>query len=210
MLNKLRKYFISGIVVFLPLALTVYLLFSAVNFVDGFFGNFLKPYFDENYGFYFRGLGIIVGIYVIILVGFFTTNFAGRKIHAYFERLFLKLPFFRQVYPALKEMAIFLFTRERVTSFKQVVVIEYPRKGIYSVGFLTSDSAQEICDHVERKLCNVFIPSSPGPLTGFTVLIPKDEIIYTHMTIEDAFKFIVSGGVVNPHETVVRSSSDRG
>ena len=115
----------------------------------------------------------------------------------------LKLPFFKQVYPALKEMAVFLFTRERMASFRQVVLIEYPRKGIYAMGFLTNDSSKEICDDVKKELCNVFIPSSPGPLTGFTVLVPKKEVVHTRISIEDAFKFIVSGGVVNPHETVL-------
>jgi len=204
MFTRLRKYFISGLVIFLPIALTVYLLFLAISFADGFLGKYLEPYFHETFGFYFRGFGIILAIYIIILIGFLATNFFGKKIHALFERLFLRLPFFKQVYPALKEMAIFLFTRERMATFKQVVLIEYPRKGVYSMGFLTNDSSKEICDSVKQELCNVFIPSSPGPLTGFTVLVPKKEIIYTKIGIEDAFKFIVSGGVVNPHQLVAQ------
>jgi len=200
MFNNLRKYFISGLVVFLPIALTVYLFFLAIDFTDTFFGKLFAKFGLELGA--IRGLSIVVGIYIIILIGFFTTNFLGRKIHNFFERLVLKLPFFKQVYPALKEMAIFLFTRERLTSFKQVVVVEYPRKGIYAIGFLTNDSSKEICDSTHKDLCNVFIPSSPGPLTGFTVLMPKKDIVYTKITIEDAFKFIVSGGVVNPHELV--------
>ena len=200
MLNNLRKYFISGLVVFLPIALTIYLFFLAIDFADTFFG---KLFAKLGLGFAdFRGLSIIVGIYIIIVIGFFTTNFLGRKIHNFFERLVLKLPFFKQVYPALKEMAIFLFNRERISSFKQVVLIEYPRKGIYAMGFLTNDTAKEINDNIKGDLCNVFIPSSPGPLTGFTVLVPKKEVVHTHISIEDAFKFIVSGGVVNPHEYV--------
>jgi uncharacterized membrane protein len=200
MFSKMRKYFISGLVVFLPIALTVYLFFLAMDFADAFFGKFFSKFGlgIEN----FRGLSIIIGIYIIVLIGFVTTNFLGRKIHDFFERLVLKLPFFKQVYPALKEMAIFLFTRERLTSFKQVVLIEYPRKGIYAMGFLTNDTSKEINDNIKGEFCNVFIPSSPGPLTGFTVLVPKKEIVHTHISIEDAFKFIVSGGVVNPHELV--------
>lgn len=200
MFSKLRKYFISGLVVFLPIALTIYLFFLAIDFADTFFGKFFRKFglgLED-----FRGLSIILGIYIIVLIGFFTTNFFGRKIHDFFERLVLRLPFFKQVYPALKEMVIFLFTRERLTSFKQVVLIEYPRKGIYAMGFLTNDTSKEINDNIKGELCNVFIPSSPGPLTGFTVLVPKKEIIPTHISIEDAFKFIVSGGVVNPHELV--------
>jgi uncharacterized membrane protein len=114
----------------------------------------------------------------------------------------LKLPFFKQVYPALKEMVIFLFRRDQMSSFKQVILVEYPRKGLYSIGFLTNDTAKEINDNIRTELCNVFIPTSPSPLTGFTVLVPKKEIIHTNISIEGAFKFIVSGGVVNPHEYV--------
>ena len=200
MFNNLRKYFISGFVVFLPIALTVYLFFLALDFTDAFFGKFFSKLGLGFAG--YRGLSIIVGIYIIILIGFFTTNFLGRKIHDFFERLVLKLPFFKQVYPALKEMAIFLFTRERLTSFKQVVLIEYPRKGVYAMGFLTNDTSTEMNENIKGEFCNVFIPSSPGPLTGFTVIVPKKEVVHTHISIEDAFKFIVSGGVVNPHELV--------
>jgi len=179
-------------------------------FAIGFLCLYHLPYFSninparlernvlDSFGFYFRGLGIIFGVSLIVLIGFIVTNFLGRKIHDFFERLLLKLPFFKQVYPAIKEMAIFLFSRERLTSFKQVVLVEYPRKGIYAFAFLTNDTAKHICEKTRQELCNVFVPSAPGPLTGFVVLIPKKDIIFTDISIEEAFKIIVSGGVVNP------------
>jgi len=204
MFGNLRRYFVSGLIVFLPIALTIYLFYLAFAFADKFFGEFF-----EKLGFSFGdfyGLSIIIGICIIILVGFITTNFLGRKIHSFFEGIVLQLPFFKQVYPALKEMAVFLFARERLSSFKQVVLVEYPRKGLYAMGFLTNDSSKEICDKIEKKLCNIFIPSSPGPLTGFTILVSKKEVVYTNISIEDAFKFIVSGGVVNPHELIASDS----
>lgn len=200
MFGNIRKYFISGLVVFLPIALTVYLFYLAISFTDKFFKEFFEK-LGFGFGDYY-GLSIVIGIGIIILIGFITTNFLGRKIHGFFEKIVLKLPFFKQVYPALKEMAVFLFARERLSSFKQVVLIEYPRKGLYAMGFLTNDSSHEICDKIGKELCNVFIPSSPGPLTGFTILVPKKDVTYTQISIEDAFKFIVSGGVVNPHEMV--------
>lgn len=198
MMNRLRRYFISGIVVFLPLALTIYLFFLAIEFADGLLGKYLQPYFYETFGFYFRGLSILIGIYIIIVIGFFVTNFLGQKFYSFFERLLIRLPFFKQVYPAIKEMAIFLFSRDQLKSFKQVVVVEYPRKGIFSFGFLTNDSSRRIKEKTRHELCNVFIPSAPGPLTGFAVMIPKRDIIFTDISVEEAFKFIVSGGVVNP------------
>jgi len=204
MFGNIRKYFISGLIVFLPIALTVYLFYLAISFTDNFFNELFEK-LGYNFG-AFYGLSIVIGISIVILIGFITTNFLGRKVHNFFEGIVLKLPFFKQVYPALKEMAVFLFARERLSSFKQVVLIEYPRKGIYAMGFLTNDSSKEIRDNIGKELCNVFVPSSPGPLTGFTILIPKKEIVYTHISIEDAFKFIVSGGVVNPQEMVVPGS----
>lgn len=198
MLHKLRKYFISGFVVFLPIALTVYFFVLTINITDGFLGRYLKPYFYEYFGFYFRGVGIFVTVCLIVVTGFFVTNFFGRRIHIYVEGIFLKLPFFKQVYPALKEMAIFLFSQDQVKSFKQVVLVEYPRKGLYSYGFLTNETPVKICGKVKKELCNVFVPNSPSPFTGYVVLVPKDEIIFTDVTIEDAVKFIASAGVVNP------------
>ncbi len=198
MLKHFKKYFLSGLVVFLPMALTVYLFVLAINFTDGLVGKYLQPYFYENFGFYFRGISILVGVFLIVSVGFFVTNFLGRKVYDFFEKLLVKLPFFRQVYPAIKEMAIFLFSRERLSSFRQVVLLEYPRKGIYSFGFLTNESAQKVSEATKVELCNVFVPSAPGPLTGFALMVPKKEIIFTDITVEEAFKFIVSGGVVNP------------
>jgi len=199
MINRLKRYFISGLIVFLPLALTVNLFVLAVDFADGLLGKYLEPYFFEQFGFYFRGLSILIGIYIIILFGFFVTNFLGQRVFQYFEKLLIKLPFFRQVYPAIKEIAVFLFSSDRFKSFKQVVLVEYPRKGIYTFGFLTNDSADKICELTKKDMCNVFMPSAPGPFTGYIIMIPKKEIIFTNISIEEAVKFIVSGGVVNPH-----------
>lgn len=198
MFNRLRTYFLSGLVVFLPLALTIYLFFLAITTAENVLGKYLRPYFGDYFGFYIPGLGIIVGIYLIVLIGFLATNFLGQRIYDWFEKLLVKLPFFRQVYPAIKEMAMFLFSRERLKQFKHVVLIEYPRKGIYSFGFLTNDASKAICEQTKQDLCNVFIPSAPGPLTGFAVMIPRKDITLTDIKIEDAFKFILSGGVVNP------------
>ncbi len=198
MFSNLKKYFLSGLVIFLPIALTIYLFFLAITTADNFLGKFLQPYFRDNFGFYYRGIGIAVGIYIIILIGFVATNLFGRKIHEIIEKVLIKLPFFRQVYPALKEMAVFLFSREQVKHFKQVVLVEYPRKGAYSMGFLTADTSHRICELTKKDLCNVFLPSAPGPLTGFIVMFPRKEIVFTDIKIEDAFKFILSGGVVNP------------
>ena len=195
-MQKLRQYFFSGLVVFLPVVLTVYLFIFAVNSADSLIGKFLQPYLSERY---FRGLGLLIAMFSILLTGFFVTNYLGKKIFAFFEKLFLKLPFFKQVYPALKEMASFLFSREKLKSFRSVILVEYPRKGVYSLGFLTNETTPLVSNKVGKDLCNVFIPSSPGPITGYVILVPKKDIVSLDISVEEAFKLIVSGGVVNPH-----------
>jgi uncharacterized membrane protein len=202
MFSRLRRYFISGLIVFLPLTLTAYLFVWTVNFADNILGKFIQPYFKETFGFYFDGLGIVVGVWLIVIIGFLATNFFGRKLHDAFEKMILKLPFFRQVYPAIKEMALFLFSRERLR-FKQVVIVEYPRKGVYAFGFLTNEqTTKRACDKVGKDLCNVFLPSSPSPVTGFVLMVPRKELIPTDVSVEEAIKFNVSGGVVNPFSYV--------
>ncbi len=211
MLQKMRNYFISGLIIFLPLTLTIVLIVWGITSLDGWLGNVLQPLIEDRYGedFYFEGvyriafhtLCVTLLIYVIILIGMFARNFVGQKVYDMFEQLLVKLPFFRQLYPAFKEISIFLFSRERMVSFKQVVMLEYPRKGIYSVGFLTNDAPAQVKDVIKKDLCNVFISTSPSPLTGFTVIIPRKELIFLDVSIESAFKFILSGGVVNPQVT---------
>lgn len=208
MLAKLRRYFLSGLIVFLPVALTVYLLVLSIDFADGFLGKYLAPLFHEKLGFYIRGISILIEVSVIILIGFFASNWVGRKLYDVFEGLLLKLPFFRQVYPAIKEIALFLFSRDKL-AFKQVVIIEYPRKGLYSFGFLTNETAHIINNVLNTELVNVFIPSAPGPFTGYVIMVPRKDVTTTEISVEEAIKFIVSGGVLNPFTRVPNSGNKR-
>lgn len=194
--SRLRRYFISGLVIFLPLALTINLLILMISVADGLLGKYIQPYFSREFGFYFRGVSILICLFLIMLIGLLATNFLGRRLYPIFEGLLLKLPFFKQVYPAFKEMSLFLFSREKALAFKQVVLVQYPRLGIYSVGFLTNETPKKISSKTGQELSNVFIPTTPSPLTGFVILVPKNEIIYPEITVEDAIKIIVSGGVV--------------
>jgi len=194
--NRLKRYFISGLVIFLPLALTVNLFMLTINLADGLLGRYIQPYFSREFGFYFRGLSILISFLLIFLIGFFASNFLGQRIYPFFEGLLLRLPFFKQVYPAFKEMTIFLFSREKKINFERVVIVEYPRKGIFSFGFLTNDASQKICEKTALDLCNVFIPTTPSPLTGFVILVPRRDIIFPEISVEEALRIIVSGGVV--------------
>jgi uncharacterized membrane protein len=200
MFTLMRRYFISGLIILLPLSFTIYFFILAVNFTDGLLGRYLAPIIYQQFGFYFRGLSIIIGVYLIVAIGFFATNIFGRKIYGAFERILLRLPFFSQVYPAIKEISVFLFTRDKI-SFNQVVLVQYPSKGIYSIGFLTNDSSDKIKKVVHKDLVNVFVPSVPNPLTGYVIMLSRQDVVLTGLSVEEAVKFMVSGGVVNPNST---------
>ena len=195
MISRIKNYFISGLIVFLPLALTTNLLVLMFNVADGFLGKFLQPYFSREFGFYFRGFSILICIFLILMLGFLVTNFFGRRLYPLFERLLLRLPFFKQVYPAFKEISLFLFSREKF-NFRQVVLIEYPRKGIYSIGFLTNETSKKISEKTGRELFYVFVPHTPSPLSGFLTAAPKEELIFPDISVEEAIKLVVSGGVI--------------
>lgn len=198
MLVKLRKYFFYGLAVFLPMALTIYLFILMVNFADSLIGKYIKPILIHELGFYIPGLGIVLCVVLITLIGFIFNNYLGRILQRWFEQIMMALPFTRQVYPAFKEIAYFLFNREK-TTFQQVVIIEYPRKGLYSMGFMTNDTSRRITVQTKiEEMVNVYIPSSPSPVTGYIIMVNKKDLMYPDMTVEEAIKFIISGGVVNP------------
>ncbi len=205
MMNKLRGYFISGLIAFLPLMLTINLLLLAFNFADRALGKYIEPYFSREFGFYFRGLSILLCLVLILILGFFVNNFLGRKIYLRLERLLLNLPFFKQIYPALKEISLFVFSKKRM-NFRQVVLVEYPRKGIFSMGFLTNETHKKIVEKTpEKELCNVFVPHTPSPFGGFMIMAPKKDLIFLAMPVEEAIKIIVSGGVIKSAEDVGKS-----
>lgn len=197
MFKRTKRYFISGLIVFLPLALTMYLLMVTITLADGFLGKYLKPYFLENFGFYVRGISILANILFIIFIGFLTTHFIDKRLYAGVERLLLRLPFFKQVYPAFKELAMFLFSREEM-AFTKVVLVEYPRKGVYSIGFLTNDSLRKVNQTLNGEFYNVLIPTIPNPISGFVILVPKNEVVFMDISVEEAVKYIMSAGVVLP------------
>jgi uncharacterized membrane protein len=189
----------------LPLALTINLLVITFNIADGLLGKYLQPYFAREFGFYIRGISIVICVCLLIFIGFLATHFFGKNLYPMFERMLLKLPFFKQVYPALKEISLFLFTREKFT-FRQVVMVQYPRKGVYSFGFLTNEVPNKVAGKTGQQLCYVFMPHTPSPLGGFLVMFPKEELIFPDISVEEAIKTIVSGGVVKAQDSQSQTS----
>jgi len=195
MLRLFKKYFFSGLAVFLPIGLTIYVFIWVLNFTESIFGRYLRPFFLDYYDFYFWGLGIIVLLLIILFCGFLVTNYFGRALQALTERIMLRIPLMANIYPAFKEIAGFIF-REKATKFEQVVLVEWPRKGVYTIGFLTNTSPRAVMDKLGREMVNVLIPTVPNPLTGFMMMFPKEEVVLIDMSFEEALRTIVSGGVV--------------
>ncbi len=193
-LAKLRNYFFTGIIVLIPLGFTLYLTIFLISISSKLVPHDINP---NNYlPFSIPGLEIIVSILFITLIGGLSLSFIGKKILNFINDLLKKIPFLRTIYSAIGQMTE-TFT-DRKKSKKSFVLVEYPRKGSWAVGFATKDNKGEITKKTNRKLVNVFVPTTPNPTSGFLLMFPKDEIIYLDMSFEEASKFIVSAGTSNP------------
>ncbi len=196
-MNKFKKVFIAGLIVILPILFTVLLLIAILDFLDGILGNFVNRIMIKFFGFYIPGVGLISFLILTFVVGFFARKYIGKAFLSLFEKFFLKFPLIKLIYPAAKQIIQFLFSAEEVP-FKKVVLVEYPRRGIYVIGFFTNEGLKDACTKTGLDLVNVFIPSPPNPLSGFYIMMERKEVITLEISVEDALKLIVSGGVVNP------------
>ena len=193
--SKLRNYFIAGVLVLIPIGVTVYLTLFFVKIFAKILPQEINP---NNYLPYsIPGLEIIISIIVMTVIGWLSLSFLGKKIVKLVNDIFKRIPFLRTVYSALGQMTQ-SFALSRKSKKKSVVFVEYPRKGSWAVGFATQDNKGEIRSKTNIDLVNVFVPTTPNPTSGFLLMFPKDEIIYLDMSFEEASKFIVSAGTSNP------------
>ena len=190
-LAKLRNYFITGIVVLVPIGITLYLTKFFVSISSKLIPYELNP---NNYlPFAIPGLEIILSVIFITFVGGLSLSFIGKKILQLFNDLLRKIPILRTIYSAIVQMTQTLAPK-RGSSKKSVVLIEYPRKGSWAVGFATKENKGEISKKTNTDLINVFVPTTPNPTSGFLLMFPKNDVVYLDMTFEEASKFIVSAG----------------
>ena len=191
---KLRNYFITGIVVLVPIGITLYLTKFFISVSSKLIPSEINP--NSYLPFLIPGLEIILAIIFITLIGYLSLSFIGKKILQLFNDLLKKIPILRTIYSAIGQMAATLAPKRK--NKKSVVLIEYPRKGSWAVGFATKDNKGEISNKTNRNLINVFVPTTPNPTSGFLLMFPKEEVIYLDMSFEEASKFIVSAGTSNP------------
>jgi uncharacterized membrane protein len=193
---KLRNYFITGIVVLVPIGITLYLTKFFIRISSKLIPAEINP---NNYlPILIPGLEIVLAIIFITLIGYLSLSFIGKKILQLFNDLLKKIPILRTIYSAIGQMAETLAPKKN--SKKSVVLVEYPRKGSWAVGFATKDNKGEISKKTNQKLVNVFVPTTPNPTSGFLLMFPKEDIIYLDMNFEEASKFIVSAGTSNPKD----------
>ena len=193
-LVKIRNYFITGVVVLIPIGITVYLTLFIVNVSSKILPKELNPNHYLPYN--IPGVEIIISIFLITFTGWLSLSFIGRRLLKIFEDVLRKIPILRTIYSAITQMTE-TFTKSKEDA-KNVVLVEYPRKGSWAVGFATKENTSGIYEKTKHNLVNVFIPTTPNPTSGFLLMFPKEEVIYLDITFEQASKFIVSAGTSDP------------
>ena len=189
----LRNYFIAGVVVLIPIGFTLYLSKILIGISSNLIPKNINP---NNYlPFNIPGIEIIISLILITIVGGLSLSFFGRRILKLIDDLFQRIPFLRTVYSAIVQMTETFSKKD--DDKKSVVLVEYPRKGVWAVGFATKENDGEMAIKTKKKLINIFIPTTPNPTSGFLLMFPIEEVIYLNMTFEEASKFIVSAGTSN-------------
>lgn len=202
MMTRLRNYFLTGFIVTAPLAITAYLAWSMIGWVD----SWVKPYIPFRYNpdnylpFALPGFGLIVALILITLIGFLTANFIGRTIVHTGESILGRMPLVRSVYRGLKQILETVLS-ERSDTFKKVGLVEYPRKGLWALVFIATETRGEVqakIDDDAGQTIAVFLPTTPNPTSGYLLFVPKKDVIELKMTVEEGAKLVISAGLVAP------------
>ena len=197
--SRIRRYFFTGVAVTAPLGITIYLSLIFIQFID----RNVKKLVPANYNpdtylpFDLPGTGLIVAVFFLILIGFFTAGFFGRFFVRLGENIINKLPVFRSIYGALKQIFQTILGSSS-NAFREVVLIEYPRNGMWAIAFITAETSGEVKQKLKRKSVNVFLPTTPNPTSGFLLFVPTKDITRLSMNIEEGMKLVISGGIITP------------
>ena len=199
--HKLKKYFLTGLLVVVPITMTLLVLRWLFRFINSLLINILPEVLrpEALYGIPVPGISLVATLLLILLIGVLAANIFGRSLVTFSEKLVDRIPYVKGVYTLFKQVSDTILKRDH-GAFRKVVLIEYPRKGIWSVAFVTGKSSGEVQRVTAENLVNVFVPTTPNPTSGFYILVPEDDLIVLKMTVEEAFKLIISGGMVTPPE----------
>lgn len=197
-MGTLRKYIIAGLLVWLPFAATVVIIKLVIDLLDKLI-LLLPPEWQPAtvLGFSIPGFGIILAVFILLITGMLAANLFGSKLVNFWESILNRIPLVRSIYNSVKQISSTILD-SKGKSFRKVVILEYPRKGIWSLGFLTNDNVSTDINEVSENMLAVFVPTTPNPTSGFILMVPKEDIAEVDMTVEEGFKFIISMGVIIP------------
>jgi len=190
---KMKKIFTTGLLTLMPLAITIYVFYLVFSFLDNLVGDLIEAVFNYR----LPGIGFAAGLLLILLVGFIASNIIGSRLISYGDKLLQRLPLAKSIYVSAKQI-IDAFTVQGKNAFQKVVLLEYPRKDLYVIGFVTGDSKGEIQEKTHAETLSIFVPTTPNPTSGMLILAPRQEVIELKMTVEEGMKVIVSGGLFSP------------
>lgn len=207
--HRIRGIFITGLLTVVPLSFTIYVISIVLKNSDRIFNLLPEPYNPKRLiPFPVPGLGILVVVLVVFLIGLLVRNYVGSRIVEFGERIVYQIPLVRPIYSAVKQLLTAIFSQTG-DGFERVVLIEYPRKGLYALGFVTGVARGEVQEVTEQRVLNVFLPTTPNPTSGFYLLVPDSDIIPLKISVEDAFKLIISGGLVSSQEGITNNGDVR-
>lgn len=196
----LKTYLLTGLVVVVPITITIYIIRALIGVMDDFLSFLPLAYHpDTLLGFHLPGLGLVLVTILVFLVGLLTHNYAGKKVVKLWDLMVGRIPVVRNIYQGIKQVTEAVFGNTG-NSFKKVVMLEFLRPGQYSLGFLAGPAKGELETKAGPKMMSIFIPCTPNPTTGFYVLVPEKDLIVLDMSVENAFKLIISGGLVSPNQ----------
>lgn len=193
---RLRAYFFAGVLVTAPVAITFYIAWQFINAVDNWVSPIIPPAFNpQNWG--VPGFGLILVGLSLTVIGALTAGFAGRMFLQISEAVLAHMPVIRSIYAAVKQIFETVLA-QKANAFREVVLIEYPRSGIWTLGFITGSTSGEVGEHFKDEMVNVFIPTTPNPTSGFLLFLPRREVDVLEMSVEDGIKMVVSTGIITP------------
>ena len=195
---QLKKYFITGLLIWVPVAITVWVLALIVRTMDQsllLLPSAIRP--ENLLGIYIPGIGALLTLLVVFLTGLIAANIIGQKLILFWEGILARIPVVKSVYYSVKQVSDTLFSSSG-DAFRKALLIEYPRKGVWTIAFMTGQPGGDVINHLSGDYVSIYIPTTPNPTSGFFLMMPKNEVVELDMTVDDALKYIISMGVVAP------------
>lgn len=207
LLARLRAYFLAGVLVTAPMAVTFYIAWWVISLIDGYIRPLIPAYYNpENYlPFSIPGIGVLTVIIALTLIGAFAAGYVGRLMVRLSDGMMQRMPILRSIHAAVKQIFETVLSRKS-NAFREVVAVEYPRRGVWSLGFITGTAHPEVRKAVGADLVHVFVPCAP-PTAGYLLMVPNDDIIHLEMSVEDGLKLVMSGGIVTPNDQLPAPNS---